>query len=288
VSISELFGHRKGSFTGASTDHSGLFQAAHRGTLFLDEIGDAPPVMQGLILRGVGEGEILPLGESRHRVVDIRFVAASARDLKTLVEAGRFRDDLYYRLQLLRLNIPPLRHRRSDVALLASYYLRCLNHRSSAAKSLEHSAFSVLAAYDWPGNIRELLATLETAFYTAAATSISADDVLTGLATQRIMGAPAISKSPPWSEDTPARPLDSPTDEHDFWHSIYLPYMNRDLNRGQVREIVTRGLSSANGSYRRFLANLGVTKTEYLKAMDFLRHHRLKPTDRHKGPAGDG
>lgn len=154
---SELFGHVKGSFTGATGDRIGLFEEADRGTLFLDEIGELPPQLQVKLLRALQEGEIRRVGESRSRKVDVRTLAATARDLEAETQSGDFRTDLYYRLNVLRVHLPPLRHRTDDIPILARHFLTTYSERLGVSvTAFEPAAMKMLQAYAWPGNVREL------------------------------------------------------------------------------------------------------------------------------------
>jgi len=154
---SELFGHVRGAYTGAHADRPGLFELASGGTLFLDEIGDASGSVQSRLLRALQEGEIRRLGEGRARRVDVRVVAATHRDLASLVRGGRFREDLYYRLHVLTLRVPPLRERREDVPLLLAHALaRGARGGRRRVWGIRKSALDALIAHDWPGNVREL------------------------------------------------------------------------------------------------------------------------------------
>jgi two-component system, NtrC family, response regulator HydG len=161
----ELFGHIKGAFTGATSDRAGRFEEADGGTLFLDEVGELPPAAQVKLLRAVQEGEISRVGESRVRRVDVRIIAATNRDLLAEAEAGRFRKDLYYRLRIVTLPIPPLRDRKSDIVELVSEFVDQLNRKYD--RQIEHCRPEVLEAfqrYDWPGNVRQLEHAIEHAF----------------------------------------------------------------------------------------------------------------------------
>lgn len=160
---SQLFGHRRGAFTGATHDQAGYFEAAHGGTLFLDEIGDLPLPMQSSLLRALQEREITRLGETRARKVDVRVIAASHRNLAEEAKAGRFREDLLFRLRVARLNIPPLRERKTDIPLLAESFLREARKHGKAVESFEPAALRAFLAYHWPGNVRELRACVEYA-----------------------------------------------------------------------------------------------------------------------------
>ncbi len=154
---SELFGHVKGSFTGAVKDKKGLFEVAHRGTLFLDEIGDMSPSMQVKLLRILQEGTLTPVGGTEQRKVDVRVVAATNKDLKAMVEEGTFREDLYYRINVINIVVPPLRERKEDIPLLIDHFLsRGCKEKGVALKQLSKRTMEKIYDYPWPGNIREL------------------------------------------------------------------------------------------------------------------------------------
>jgi Nif-specific regulatory protein len=154
---SELFGHRKGSFTGAHEDKKGLFEIADGGTLFLDEVTEMPLALQSKLLRALQEGEIRPLGATQERRVNVRIVAATNRNLEKLVTEGHFREDLYYRLKVFPLRVPPLRERREDIPLLATHFLaRTATELGKSAAGFSQQAMELLQAYEWPGNVREL------------------------------------------------------------------------------------------------------------------------------------
>jgi DNA-binding NtrC family response regulator len=172
---SQLFGHRRGAFTGAVADHEGVFQAANSGTLFLDEIADIPAALQVKFLRAIQEREVTPLGTTRATKVDVRLIAATNRDLAAEVQAGNFRSDLYYRLNVVHLPLPPLRERREDIRLLAQHYVeRYARQFNVAPKTVQPAALARLEAYDWPGNIRELQNVIERCFALAPSGDITA------------------------------------------------------------------------------------------------------------------
>ena len=158
---SELFGHVKGAFTGAASDRAGRFREAQGGTLFLDEVGDMPLPTQAKILRALQEREITPVGASRALPVNVRIIAATHRDLPAAVKEGRFREDLWYRLQVVPVHLPPLRERLGDVLLLAEHFLR--QGGGASPKRLGADAARLLLAHDWPGNVRELRNAMERA-----------------------------------------------------------------------------------------------------------------------------
>jgi two-component system response regulator HydG len=175
---SELFGHEKGAFTGAVSARPGLFRVANGGVLFLDEIGDLSMPLQVKLLRALQEKEIRPVGGDRLQTVDVRVVAATNRDLGELVSQGKFRSDLYYRLAVIPLEIPPLRERTDDILPLAEHFLR--KHRKRAKSQpagLDHSAQRFLLEYEWPGNIRELENAMEHALAMARGPLITPQDL---------------------------------------------------------------------------------------------------------------
>jgi Nif-specific regulatory protein len=161
---SELFGYRKGAFTGANTDKRGLFEAAHGGTIFLDEIGDTPLTMQVKLLRVLERGEFMPVGATEVHTVDTRVISATHKDVMAEVRAGRFREDLYYRLNAFPIRVPPLRERREDIPLLAAHFLRRLAQKWGKREvTVAPDAMECLVRYAWPGNVRELEHELERA-----------------------------------------------------------------------------------------------------------------------------
>ncbi len=158
---SELFGHEKGSFTGAAAMRKGRFELAHGGTIFLDEIGDLPIALQPKILRVLQEMEFERVGGERTIKVDVRLVAASSRDLEGLVREGRFREDLYYRLNVVPVYLPPLRERREDIPLLQEFFLKKYNEENGRQVQISPEVLDIFMTYDWPGNVRELENTVE-------------------------------------------------------------------------------------------------------------------------------
>lgn len=178
---SELFGHVKGSFTGAIKDKKGLFEVADGGTFFLDEIGDTSPSMQVKLLRVIQEGTFIPVGATEPRKVDVRILAATNRDLKEMVEKGAFREDLYYRINVINITVPPLRERKEDIPLLCEHFLaRCAQEKSIKAKVLTKRALEKIFDYPWPGNIRELENEMERVTVLAGSETKITVDMLSG------------------------------------------------------------------------------------------------------------
>jgi len=179
---SQLFGHRRGAFTGAINDQEGVFQAATGGTLFLDEVSEIPTSLQGKFLRAIQEREITPLGTTRPVKVDVRLVAASNRDLREQIRVGLFREDLFYRLNVVNIHLPPLVERRGDIpALIDHFMVEFARQYGVPPKHLSPEARERLVAHDWPGNIRELQNTIERAFAVTTADAIELDDIAPGL-----------------------------------------------------------------------------------------------------------
>jgi DNA-binding NtrC family response regulator len=176
---SELFGHKKGAFTGAVATTLGRFQVADGGTLFLDEVGNMSPSMQVKLLRVLQEGEVSPVGSTEVQKVDVRLIAATNMSLDAAVERGEFREDLFYRLNVIEINLPPLRHRREDIMVLAEHFLeRYADRRKNGRRlGIDGEAASALLAYSWPGNVRELENTIERACVLARGESVTVGDL---------------------------------------------------------------------------------------------------------------
>jgi len=175
---SELFGHVRGAFTGAIRDRAGRFEEAEGGTIFLDEIGEISPYIQVKLLRVLQEREIERVGESRKRSIDLRIIAATNRDLIQLVKEGRFREDLFYRLKVFPISIPPLRKRKEDIPFLVSHFINRQNQKTGKdIKGVTHASMRILMDYTWPGNVRELENAIEHAFVLCAGSFIDVFDL---------------------------------------------------------------------------------------------------------------
>jgi DNA-binding NtrC family response regulator len=284
LTASELFGHRKGSFTGAVNSHGGIFQDAEGGTVFLDEVGELSAAAQGMLLRVLGEGEIIPVGSTQPKHIDIRVIAATNRNLLEMVQRGTFREDLYFRLQRLKVRVPPLRERGEDWQLILDYLLRRLSEDLRRTKRLGSETISYLRRYDWPGNVREVQACVETGYHLSDGSEIGIRDLVDALE--------ATSRAHEFSHISAAITTDYCTrmkcGEADFWQLIYHPFMERDLSRAEVQEVIAEGLANSRGSYKTLLPAFGIADSDYLKFMDFLRHHRLKPNWGARPMRGEG
>jgi len=159
---SELFGYKKGAFTGAVSDKLGLIPLAHQGTLFLDEIGDMPPNLQAKLLKVLETGEVYPLGDIKSRIVDVRIISATHVDIDSRLKEGRFREDLYWRLNVIEIKVPPLRERKEDIEMIAKHFItKFAEEHKKDVKGLDKQALSLFIEYPWPGNVRELRNVIE-------------------------------------------------------------------------------------------------------------------------------
>ncbi len=265
---SELFGHEKGAFTGAVRRHQGKFEQADRGTLMLDEIGEIPHSTQVLLLRVLQSGELQRVGGSETVRVDVRVVAATNRDLREEVRLGRFREDLFYRLNVFHIEVPALRERREDIPLLAEHFLRryAIKHRRGV-RAIHPAALARLVAWDWPGNVRELEHTVERAVLVEPGdelTEASLPDVVRGLPTRppRLAPAPAPDPAAP-APVSPAPPAGAapPTDLHAQLEAFERGLLRAALDaEGGVQARAARrlGISKSNLSYR--LQRLGIVR----------------------------
>jgi DNA-binding NtrC family response regulator len=271
---SELFGHKRGSFTGAAGDHRGVFESAMGGVVFLDEIGELSLGAQSMLLRVLSESEIVPVGDTTPRTVDVRVIAATSRDLVEMVAAGQFRADLYYRLRHMSIHVPAVRERGDDWELIADDELRRLVASTGEHKFLAPDAVALMSGYAWPGNVRELKSVVDTGFHMSDGDAIEAsvfardmESVSRSAQLRRVPLADTVN-------DPLARMLE---DGESFWDVVHQPYLCRELSRAAARSIVEQGLQRSRGSYRRLLALFHIDDDDYLKFMDFLRHQRLKP-----------
>jgi PAS domain S-box-containing protein len=199
---SQLFGHRKGAFTGATADQQGFFEAASGGTIFLDEIGDLPFPMQAALLRVLQEHEITRLGETRARGIDVRVVAATHKDLAAECAAGRFREDLLFRLRVARIHIPPLRARKTDIPMLVEHFLKSARRPAGkAVGSPDADAWQCLMAYDWPGNVRELRSCVDFALIHCQGAAIRVGDLPPEIRSARRTVAREAEAVPEFSSD---------------------------------------------------------------------------------------
>ena len=270
---SELFGHVKGSFTGAYRDKVGKLRVAHGGTLFLDELGEMSPRMQGLLLRFLENGEIQAVGADTPRTtVDVRVIAATNRNLPEQVAAGQFREDLFYRLRVIHLHVPPLRERREDIRLLAAYFL----DKSGRQFTLTNEAWAALERYQWRGNVRELQNVMEqiTAAATSPDTPIEVTHLPPAITTAAHALRPARERRRQLADELYQAVVEG---GYSFWEHIHPMFLRRDITRHDIREMVRRGLSVTRGNYRGLLDLFNIPSSDYKRFVNFLATHDCRP-----------
>ena len=267
LTVSELFGHKKGSFTGATHDRNGCFETANGGTIFLDEIGDLHMSAQVMLLRAMATGEFQPLGSDSKRRVNVRVIAATNQDPEDLRVGQHFRHDLFFRLRYFLLQLPPLRDRGDDWLELLDYFLNRLQRKHGIRKVFSQESLRILRDHSWPGNIRELNNIATMGYALSDSHLIEPRDFVSLLSDHSQQHRDAV--------DELFFRLSS--GDAGFWETPYEMFMRRDLNRSQMRGLIRRGLRDADGSYKRLLDLLQIASSDYQRFMDFLRHHRLKP-----------
>jgi len=295
---SELFGHEKGAFTGATAQRPGRFEQCHRGTLFLDEIGDMPPATQTKILRVLQNGTFERVGSNTTLVVDVRIIAATNKPLEEAVARKEFREDLFYRLNVVRVHMPPLKERQGDIRLLVDFFLRKIGGAGAAPKSIGEKTLSVLEAYHWPGNVRELENVLRRAVVVSKGAAILENDLPPEIlqsahsvqvsrptpasatsATSAVNVAPGLSTSPvsssfpPSVEPAPATSLD-PVITGDIRPLVLQLFRWARLQSGikvlpaVERELVIEALKETQGNQVRAAKLLGITRATLRKRVD--------------------
>jgi len=246
LSDAYLFGYKRGAFTGAVADSAGVIRAAAGGTLFLDEVGDLPLEIQPKLLRFLQDGEIQPLGEQRPTKVDVRVIAATNTDLEGMVSAGRFREDLYYRLNVIRLRVPPLRERRSEIPIIANYYLEHYSTKFGRSDiRITSQTLDLLMACDWPGNVRQLTNEIQRIVARAEDGTLITPDHL----------SPELQRT-----SAPALPSaffsNNRTSTDEFWKDMNLPDAVETLERRMIAD----RLKKNGGNVTHTARELGLTR----------------------------
>jgi len=279
---SELFGHVRGSFTDAHRDKRGLFEAASEGTVFLDEVGEMSVRMQAVLLRFLETGELQRVGAERQSGrADVRIVAATNRDLRERIAAGAFREDLYYRLNVIHIHVPPLRERSEDVPPLVEHFVRVFSQQHRVAKpDMSAEALRRLVDYRWPGNLRELKNVLERMTLKGDGRTLTVADLpadilcaTPSVAGRRTAGAAAERVDP--VGELMRRMLE---DGECFWATVHPLFMNRDLSREQLRTIVRTGLERTVGNYRLLVHLFNMPAEDYKRFLAFLKKHDCCPS----------
>jgi transcriptional regulator with PAS, ATPase and Fis domain len=271
---SELFGHVKGSFTGAYRDKRGKLEIADHGAIFLDEIGEMTLRMQGLLLRFLETGELQKVGASGPAGhVNVRIIAATNRNLRDMIAQGTFREDLFYRLNVIHLEVPPLRERRADIPELVDYFLRQFTHRNGyVVRAIGPDAIQLMQAYAWPGNVRELVNVIERLVVTGRHDTVRLEDLPAEI---RTAGTPRANGVRRERRRTLADDLFKKLIEEreSFWTTVYPMYMQRDITRGHVRDVVRKGLEEARGNYKIVARLFNMEQRDYKRFLNFLRKH---------------
>ncbi len=276
---SEFFGHARGSFTGAFRDNPGLLRQAHAGTVFLDEVGEMSLRMQALLLRFLETGEIQTVGApAMQSHIDVRVVTATNRNLLESASAKEFREDLYYRLNVYEIRIPPLRERQSDIPLLLDHYLRVFAEQHQRPMlGVSRAALDLLTAYPWPGNIRELRNVIERLVLRVNNPLVEPEDLSAEIASYTPPARQEESGSQRASVSHQAR-VDGILErilvhKESFWTTAYPAFMSRDITRDDMRHIVRTGLEQTHGSYRLLLGLFNMAADDYKRFLGFLKQH---------------
>jgi transcriptional regulator with PAS, ATPase and Fis domain len=269
---SELFGHMRGSFTDAHRDKRGLLEQADSGTIFMDEIGEMSLRMQALLLRFLETGEIQPVGaHGPVRRVDTRLIAATNRDLLANIAQGTFREDLYYRINVMHLQVPPLRERPEDViALCDAFFVRFAAQYQRPVPAMTEEAAAFLRGYTWPGNVRQLKNVAERLVLRDANRPLTMMDLPREITEEQLIDA-----SRPPAPGDPSRPdrFDRLIKGESFWTVVHEPFMSRDMTREELRYVVRRGLARTHGSYRQLTNLFNLPASDYKSLLNFLRKH---------------
>jgi two-component system response regulator AtoC len=270
---SELFGHVKGSFTGAYRDKQGKLEIADGGTIFLDEIGEMTLRMQGLLLRFMETGELQKVGADRVQGrVNVRVIAATNRNLRDMINEGTFREDLFYRLNVIHLAVPPLRERREDIASLIDYFLgRFTRDNTHPVRAISEDARKLMSEYWWPGNVRELENVVERLVVTGRTEVVTVDDLPMEIRSQNLIGLrPKRERRRTVADDLYKKLVE---DRQSFWTVVYPLYMQREITRGNVRDLVRKGLEDARGNYKIVAKLFNMETHDYKRFLNFLRKH---------------
>jgi DNA-binding NtrC family response regulator len=272
---SELFGHMRGAFTDAYRDKRGWLDQAHGGTIFMDEVGEMSLRMQALLLRFLETGEIQRVGSDRiNSKVDVRVIAATNRDLMSRIADKSFREDLYYRLNVIHLAIPPLRERKDDVEPLFTHFCRFYSQRHKIPQPIITSeTMERLVTYRWPGNVRELKNVAERVVVRTRSGIINPSDLPREInnACVSVPAAPPTVLGKRTSELMLERMFNG---GESFWTVVYEPFMSRDLTREDLRAIITAGLEQTRGNYKALVQSFNLEQSDYKRFLNFLRKYQ--------------
>ncbi|MEQ1726828.1 MAG: sigma-54 dependent transcriptional regulator [Vicinamibacterales bacterium] len=270
---SELFGHVRGSFTGAYRDKPGKLESAHTGTVFLDEVGEMTLRMQGMLLRFLETGELQKVGaDGSGRIVNVRVITATNRNLREMIAQGLFREDLFYRLNVIHIVVPPLRDRKEDIPLLAEHFLsRFKDANDSPITEISSVAIKALADYSWPGNVRELENVIERLVVTVQRSSVLPEDLPSEVRSHDPVALrPKRERRRTVADDLYKKLVEG---KESFWTAVYPLFMDREITRSNVRDIVRRGLEEARGNYKIVARLFNMEPRDYKRFLNFLRKH---------------
>jgi transcriptional regulator with PAS, ATPase and Fis domain len=270
---SELFGHAKGSFTGAYRDKQGKLEIADQGTVFLDEIGEMTMRMQGLLLRFLETGELQKVGAHNPAGhVNVRVVAATNRNLHDMIQQGTFREDLFYRLNVIHLMVPSLREHKEDIPVLIEYFLKYFTRDDHCTvRDISPDAMALLSRYEWPGNVRELENAIERLVVICRGETIGPENLPPAMRVQQgVMAGRTRERRRTVADDLYKRLTH---DRESFWSTVYPLYMQREITRSNVRDVVRKGLEEARGSYKIVARLFNLEPNDYKRFLNFLRKH---------------
>ncbi len=270
---SELFGHVRGSFTGAYRDKPGKLESAHNGTVFLDEMGEMTLRMQGMLLRFLETGELQKVGaDGSGRIVNVRVITATNRNLREMIAQGMFREDLFYRLNVIHIIVPPLRDRKEDIPLLAEHFIaRFKEANDSPISEISTAAMKALTDYSWPGNVRELENVIERMVVTVQRSSVLPEDLPSEVRSHDPVALrPKRERRRTVADDLYKKLVDG---KESFWTAVYPLFMDREITRSNVRDVVRRGLEEARGNYKIVARIFNMEPRDYKRFLNFLRKH---------------
>jgi transcriptional regulator with PAS, ATPase and Fis domain len=262
---SVMFGHIKGAFTDAKYNKKGAVAEAERGTLFIDEVSEIPVFLQAKLLRFIETKKYQVLGESIERESDVRIVAATNMNIQQAIDKKEFREDLYYRLQVLEIRIPPLRERKEDLKELVLEMRKHLQGKEPGERFWE-----AIYNHNWPGNVREVITVLKRA-------GIEFESPITGKDIEQIISQSSYKKDFGEKVTNSDRVLKDFQAGKSFWDVVKKPFLGRDLNRREVKEILNQVLLKSTGMYKDVLDDLNIEKKDYKKFLNFINDHKLKP-----------
>ena len=286
---SELFGHTRGSFTGAFRDKPGLARVADGGTLFLDEVGEMSLRMQAVVLRFVETGEVQAIGANASGHADVRLIAATNRDLLAQVGQREFREDLYYRLNVIQIRVPPLRGRVEDIVPLMRHYLDvCSRTHNVARPPLTPGAVSLCTAYHWPGNVRELKNVAERLVVKLLGEPVRECDLPAELhcapASANTAGTPA-TQAPPATSPIVDDVWNRIVAGESFWATAHAHFKAHDMTRADLRAVIRRGLEQTRGNYRQLVELFHMEPSDYRRFLSFLYQYDCNlPFQPHRTP----